>query len=131
MEVVAAAVLVNQRLLTVSKTTAAHVFYLPGGKPVPGESQEQTLARELSEELLTIPVGVRPYLVVEAPAALEGVPMRLTVYRCELAAPLRLAAELADLRWITAAGLEAPDLLAPALRDVLVPRLMQDGLLAG
>ncbi|MEZ0491675.1 NUDIX domain-containing protein [Kineococcus sp. TBRC 1896] len=130
MEVVAAAVLVDRRLLTVSKTVAPHVFYLPGGKPDAGEPQEQTLARELSEELSTTPVDVQPYLVVQAPAALEGVPMRMTVYRCRLAAPPRLAAELADSRWITSAGLRAPDVLAPALRDVLLPRLVQDGLLA-
>ncbi|WP_432564450.1 NUDIX hydrolase [Kineococcus sp. SYSU DK003] len=130
LEVVAAAVLVDQRLLTVSKTAAAHVFYLPGGKPDAGESPEQTLARELSEELSTTAVDVQPYLVVQAPAALEAVPMRMTVYRCGLAAPPRLAAELADCRWITGAGLQAPDVLAPALHDVLVPRLVRDGLLA-
>lgn len=130
LEVVAAAVLLDRQLLTVSKTAAAHVFYLPGGKPDPGELPEETLARELFEELSTTPVDVQPYLVVQAPAALEGVPMRMTVYRCGLAAPPRLAAELADSRWITSAGLQAPDVLAPALCDVLVPRLAQDGLLA-
>ncbi|MEZ0165267.1 NUDIX domain-containing protein [Kineococcus sp. LSe6-4] len=130
LEVVAAAVLVDQRLLTVSKTAAAHVFYLPGGKPDAEELPEQTLARELSEELSTTPLDVQPYLVVRAPAALEGVPMQMTVFRCGLAAPPRLAAELADSRWITGTGLRAPDVLAPAVRDVLVPRLVQDGLLA-
>jgi 8-oxo-dGTP diphosphatase len=39
------------RLLVVSKKAAPDVFYLPGGKPEAGESAEQTLIRELAEEL--------------------------------------------------------------------------------
>ncbi|WP_432482843.1 hypothetical protein [Kineococcus esterisolvens] len=50
--------------------------------------------------------------------------MQLTVYRCGLAAPPRLAAELADSRRVTGADLRAPDVLAPALHDVLVPQLV-------
>lgn len=130
MDVVAGAVVVDRRLLTVSKAAAPRVFYLPGGKPDADEEPEQTLVREFGEELSTTPRELQPYLVVEALAALEGVPMRMTVYRCRLAEPPRLAAELADLRWITGAGLDAPDVLAPALRDVLIPHLVRDGLIA-
>ncbi|GAA2664588.1 NUDIX domain-containing protein [Nonomuraea recticatena] len=44
-DVVAAAVIDRGRLLVVSKKSAPDLFYLPGGKPEPGESEEQTLAR--------------------------------------------------------------------------------------
>ncbi len=55
MDVVAAAVVEEGRLLVVSKRAAPDVFYLPGGKPEPGESAEETLARELDEELGVVP----------------------------------------------------------------------------
>jgi len=51
LEVVAAAIVRSGRLLVVSKRSADHVFYLPGGAPEPGEPERETLARELREEL--------------------------------------------------------------------------------
>ncbi|MDQ1065431.1 NUDIX domain-containing protein [Streptomyces canus] len=54
--VVAAAVIIRSgRLLVVSKTAAHEVFYLPGGKPDPGEDLETALLRELREELGLVP----------------------------------------------------------------------------
>jgi 8-oxo-dGTP pyrophosphatase MutT (NUDIX family) len=34
-----------------ARTHGKTLFYLPGGKPEPGESNEQALAREIAEEL--------------------------------------------------------------------------------
>jgi 8-oxo-dGTP diphosphatase len=34
-----------------ARTHGKILFYLPGGKPEPGESNEQALAREIAEEL--------------------------------------------------------------------------------
>ncbi|WP_432483793.1 NUDIX hydrolase [Kineococcus esterisolvens] len=130
MRVVAAAVVVDGHLLTVSKQAAPDVFYLPGGKPDGDEPEIDTLLRELTEELQVQPVGAEPYLVVEAPAALEAVPMRMSVYRCDLSAPPQRAAEIAAVHWCT--GEEpAGGRLAPAVRDAVVPRLREDGLLVG
>ena len=110
----------------VSKQAAPNIFYLPGGKPDPGESLADTLHRELREEL---GVGVRevsPFGVVDAVAALERVPMRMTVYLTTLAGQPRPAAELAAMAWISGPG-DVPD-LAPAVRDQVLP-LVSLGLL--
>jgi 8-oxo-dGTP pyrophosphatase MutT (NUDIX family) len=57
------------RLLT-ARTHGRDLCYLPGGKPEPGESIEQTLVREIREELgITLDAStVTPLLTVEAPA---------------------------------------------------------------
>ncbi|SEG33093.1 ADP-ribose pyrophosphatase YjhB, NUDIX family [Nonomuraea solani] len=128
MRVVAAAVVDRGRLLVVSKTAAPEVFYLPGGKPEEGESAEETLARELAEEL-----GVRPrdpVLLghVEEVAALEGVPMRMTVFTAGLDGRPRPAAELAALGWTDGRD-EFEPRLAPAVRNHVVPMLMSSGAL--
>jgi 8-oxo-dGTP diphosphatase len=119
--VVAAAVVRHGRLLVVSKQAAPDVFYLPGGKPEVGEEPLATLARELVEELGVTPVEPRLLGDIEAEAALEGVPMRMTVYLAGIDGEPRPAAELADLRWV--AGDEDDVRLAPAVRDHVLPAL--------
>jgi len=56
MDVIAAAVIENGRLLVVSKQAAPDVFYLPGGKPDPDEPEHRTLERELAEEIQARPL---------------------------------------------------------------------------
>ncbi|MEE1797725.1 NUDIX domain-containing protein [Streptomyces sp. JV176] len=119
--VVAAAIVRQGRLLVVSKKAAPEVFYLPGGKPDPGESLAGALIRELDEELGVVPEEPRFLVEVEAVAALEGVPLRMTVFEARVGGTPRAAAELADLRWTT--GTEEDLLLAPAVRNHVLPLL--------
>lgn len=127
--VVAAAIVQEGRLLVVSKQVAPAVFYLPGGKPDPGEEPLDTLFRELDEELGVRPLEPSVLADVEAVAALEGVPMRMTVYRARIGQVPRPAAELAGLRWIS--GAERDVELAPAVREHVLPLLRERGVLAG
>ncbi|MEV5988547.1 NUDIX domain-containing protein [Streptomyces sp. NPDC052051] len=126
--VVAAAIVQEGRLLVVSKKAAPEVFYLPGGKPEAGEEPLRALARELDEELGVRPLEPRFLAEVEAVAALEGVPMRMTVFEASIDEEPRPAAELARMRWIT--GAEADVRLAPAVRDQVLPLLRNNGLIA-
>lgn len=125
--VVAGAVILRERrLLVVSKHAAPEVFYLPGGKPEPGESQEQAMRRKVHEELGLVVGEATHFLDVEAPAAIERVPMRLTVFLAEADGDPVLQAELADLDWIEDAAKPG---LGPAIRDHVVPALLAAGLL--
>ncbi|GAB3416733.1 NUDIX hydrolase [Flindersiella endophytica] len=126
--VVAAAVVRDRRLLVVSKSAAPEMFYLPGGKPDPGETPEQTLRRELLEELGAKTTRIEPFAVVEEVAALERVPMRMTVYLADLDRGPKPAAEIADLAWIGGPS-DVPGQLAPAVHHHVMPRLTRAGLL--
>ncbi|MDO0917276.1 NUDIX domain-containing protein [Streptomyces sp. DT2A-34] len=126
--VVAAAIVQEGRLLVVSKKAAPEVFYLPGGKPDVEEGPMEALVRELDEELGVRPLDPRFLADVEALAALERVPMKMTVFETGISQVPRPAAELADLRWIS--GGEPGVQLAPAVRDQVLPLLRQNGLLA-
>lgn len=126
LKVVAAAIVERGRLLVVSKMAAPSVFYLPGGKPEPGENLEQTLTRELDEELGVRPVGSRLLGEVNEIAAIERVPMRMIVFTAQLEAEPYPAAELATLAWTTGRDEYAP-LLAPAVSRHVIPLLRAAG----
>ena len=120
LRVIAAAVVDSRGLLLVSKRAAPDVYYLPGGKPEPGEAPLECLERELAEELGVGIEDVEPFAEVHAPAALEGVEMWMTVFRTRLAGDPVPGAEIADLRWWPHdRGLR----IAPAVRDGVIPRL--------
>ncbi|MGP3986959.1 NUDIX hydrolase [Streptomyces sp. 3N207] len=119
----AAAVVREGRLLVVSKTAARGLFYLPGGKPEPGESLRAALDRELREELGVAPRSVTPLTEIRGTAALEGVPMRMTVFRATLDGQPEPGAEIAALRWTD--GTDGPGLnLAPAVRNHVLPLVL-------
>ena len=126
--VAAAAVVRAGELLVVSKRAAPEVFYLPGGKPEPGESLPDAVQREVHEELGVGVATMRPFAVVEDVAALEKVPMRMTVYLAALIGEPQPAAELAALVWTTCEDPDRP-FLAPALRNHVVPQLVASGLI--
>jgi 8-oxo-dGTP diphosphatase len=124
LRVIAAAVLGSRGLLLVSKRAAPDVFYLPGGKPDPGEAPLDCLRRELREEL-GVGIGTaEPFAEVRAPAALEGVEMWMSVFLCRLCGVPEPAAEIAALRWWPD---EPAPRLAPAISDCVIPRLQLSG----
>ena len=124
LRVIAAVVLSSRGLLLVSKRAAPDVFYLPGGKPEPGEAPLACLQRELAEELGVGIGAAGPFAEVRAPAALEGVEMWMTVFLTRLTGTPAPAAEIAALRWWPA---ERRLQLAPAVRDCVIPQLRLAG----
>jgi 8-oxo-dGTP diphosphatase len=126
LRVIAAVVLSARGLLLVSKRSAPDVFYLPGGKPDPGEAPLACLRRELREELGVELAAAEPFAEVSAPAALEGVPMRMSVFETRVRGTPTPAAEIARLIWWPE---QADVRLAPAVRDFVIPSLRRNSLL--
>ena len=86
----------NRVLVTLSKSK--DVWYIPGGKREPGESDEQALKREVKEELSVdlLPETIKRYGVFEAQAhgKAEGMIVRMTCYTGAFAGELTAAAEI-------------------------------------
>lgn len=111
------------RLLLVRKagTTA---FMQPGGKPEPGETAAETLARELAEEIrLDVdPAALEPLGEFAAVAANEpGFEVVADVFRVDIGdqEPV-LDAEIVELRWVTAATASGIE-IAPLAREYFLP----------
>lgn len=114
------------RVLTVRKRGTSR-FMLPGGKPEPGETADQTAAREFAEELgVAIEVAdLRPLGTFRSAAAneadhlVEGAVFVLTEPWTD---SVHAAAEIEELRWLDPAG-PLPDDLAPLLEHRVLPAL--------
>jgi len=92
----------GDRILVVRKNVPGRTeFLLPGGKPEPGESQEETLRRELAEELDVQISGIKWFGWFEDEATFERVPMAMDVYSVETRGTPRPSSEIVELRWIT------------------------------
>src|SRR5208337_1159088 len=81
------------------------VFYMPGGKREPGETDVQTLVREIREELSVdlVPGSLKWMGVFEAPAhgKPKGTVVRLPCYTGEYKGSLVPAAEVEEIAWLS------------------------------
>jgi len=105
------------RLLGV-RTRGRNRFYLPGGKPEPGETEEETLIREVGEELGLRLTDVRPAFTVEAPAHGLAVETELTMhcFHARAVGEPRPLGEIEELAWLR---IPVDVRAAPAVHSVL------------
>jgi 8-oxo-dGTP diphosphatase len=86
-----------------ARSRGKDVYYLPGGKREPGESDVDTLSREVAEELsVTVVRGTESLVgVFEAPAdSGNGVVVRMTCYTAEHEGTITPDHEIEDVRWV-------------------------------
>ncbi|GGN78447.1 DNA mismatch repair protein MutT [Actinoplanes lobatus] len=116
----AAWVCVRERRVLVVRATGSDAFYLPGGKPEPGESDAGAAAREVSEEvgINVDPAGLRHFTTIDAPAHNRppGTRVRLVCFTSDEPGEPEAANEIAEIGWFTSADAGR---CAPAIRMVL------------
>ena len=78
----------DERRLLVARNAGRERFYLPGGKREPGESDVETLVRELFEAL--------------ADARTDGLLVRLTCYTALHMGTFVPSREIEEIAWLTA-----------------------------
>jgi 8-oxo-dGTP diphosphatase len=109
----------DRRVLTV-RAGDSDAFYLPGGKPEPGESDAEAAAREVLEEVgLTVdPAALRPFVTIDAPAhgRPPGTRVRLVCFTGPADGTPVASAEITELGWFTSSDAYR---CAPAIRLLL------------
>ena len=86
-------------------------YYIPGGKRESGETDIETLVREVKEELSVdiVESSAKLYGVFEAQAhgKAEGVIVRMTCYTAEYTGELKADSEIAEIVWLTMEDIES------------------------
>ena len=95
--------LVDGRILS-TRSRGKEVYYLPGGKRDPGETDTETLVREIREELtvaITEPT-IAPAGVFEAQAdgKASGVVVRMTCFTAEYTGTPEASSEIEEIAWL-------------------------------
>ncbi|MFI7218743.1 NUDIX domain-containing protein [Micromonospora maritima] len=87
-----------------SRSRGKDVYYLPGGKRETGESDLDTLVREIREEMSVVvdPGSAAPVGVFEAQAHGHppGTVVRMRCYTADYRGILRPAAEIEEIAWL-------------------------------
>ncbi|MEV1015314.1 NUDIX domain-containing protein [Micromonospora sp. NPDC049801] len=97
-------ILIEDGRVLSTRSQGKDVWYLPGGKREPGESDLETLRREIGEEL-SVEVEVRGAthlgtFTAQAHGHAAGVAVRMTCYRAGYRGRLRPASEIAEMAWL-------------------------------
>lgn len=97
-------ILVQDGKVLSARSKGKEIYYFPGGKREPGESDAETLAREIEEELTVRikPESVRPFGIFEAEAdgKAAGVRVRMVCYTADYEGQLAPAAEIEEVAWL-------------------------------
>lgn len=93
----------NGKILS-TRSKGKQVYYIPGGKREPGETDEQTLIREIKEELSVEinPTTISPVGVFQAQADghAEGIIVNMTCYSATYTGKLAVSHEIEEIKWL-------------------------------
>lgn len=93
----------NKSILS-TKSYGKDKYYIPGGKREMGETDEEALIREISEELsVTIDPATLQYMgtyEAQAHSHEEGIIVKMTCYSGNYSGELKASAEIEEMRWL-------------------------------
>lgn len=94
-------------------------YYIPGGKREVGETDQETLVREIQEELSVDiePSSIQAVGVFQAQADghTEGVEVKMTCYKAAYRGKLKVDHEIEEIRWL---NYKDQDIISPVDKDI-------------
>lgn len=113
-----------------ARSKGKETYYFPGGKREPGETDNDTLIREIEEELSVriIPETISPFGIFEAPAhgKPDGVSVKMTCMTADFTGELQPASEIEELAWLTYTDREKVSAASQIIFDQLYQKKLID-----
>jgi 8-oxo-dGTP pyrophosphatase MutT (NUDIX family) len=126
---IAGIIIKDKKLLMCRKYDEPH-FIMPGGKVEEGESKEDTLKRELKEELGVELKSMKFFKTWEAPHFRDKDKIvRMETYFVEIGGEPGQTAEIDEIAWIDSRYKDKDLKIASIDEDYLVPELKERGLI--
>jgi 8-oxo-dGTP diphosphatase len=99
----------NRHILS-TKSKGKTKYYIPGGKREKGESDEQTLIREIAEELsVAIIPNTAAYIgsfSAQSDGAEKGIRVLMTCYKAKYIGHLKANSEIEEIKWLNYSDLD-------------------------
>ncbi|SFF51253.1 NUDIX hydrolase [Sunxiuqinia elliptica] len=99
----------NGQILS-TKSKGKTKYYIPGGKREPGETDEQTLVREIAEELsVNIDRTTIEYVgtfKAQSDGAAKGVVVKMTCYKAKYQGVPKPTSEIEEVKWLNYSDLD-------------------------
>ncbi|MBP9817386.1 NUDIX domain-containing protein [Candidatus Shapirobacteria bacterium] len=130
---VSAVIIQDKKILLVRGNSGFYkdFYFTPGGRVEDGESDLETLKRELMEELSIELLNFSKYIEYQAPLQNDGGMQQIDCYLITIdIEKIKLASEIGEMRWFLRADFENKDLVvSESTKKFLVPKLIEDGLI--
>lgn len=118
----------NKQILVVRKIFKDRVdFIIPGGRQEAGENDEQTLTRELQEELGVKLVSMSFFGRFEEVSIFENIPLIMHVYEAEIAGTPNPQSEIKECVWVSRDYQSEGYALGTVLSKHVIPHLVRSG----
>lgn len=118
----------NGKILS-TKSKGKTKYYIPGGKRENDESDEQTLIREIKEELSVDIIKESVEYVgtfkAQSDGAIDGTIVKMTCYKANYIGNLKEANEIEEIRWLNFKDLE----FVSEVDKIIFKHLKDNGLL--
>jgi 8-oxo-dGTP diphosphatase len=101
---IALILLENGKILS-TKSIGKNKYYIPGGKREKNETDQQTLIREIKEELSVIVLHETMEYVgtftAQSDGETEGINVKMTCYKAGYSGVLKKNSEIEEIRWLS------------------------------
>ncbi len=121
------AVILKGKKFMVVREKGDESYIMPGGRPEAGETAEQTLRREIKEELNAEVKSFSGIGRLEGPSTRKDTLVSQDLFLTEVAGDIKPSSEIEDIKWVGSKPGKVN--ISTFIQKVMIPKLLELGLI--